>query len=253
MDFITGNKFKKISNYSFDEYGFNVVNPPKNNETTKYFVKIDFVHKFFELEHKNPFILITHNGDIPVNENHLSYLNNPNLISWYGQNVNISHPKLKSIPIGIANEQWPHGNEALFQDIINSNIQKEKLVYVNFDINTNINERTHCLNQIHKNGLSMETKLPFEGYLKELARSYFVISPNGNGIDCHKTWEALYLKTIPIVTKSINIEFYKNLPIVILNTWDDFNVNLFTEEYYSYLWSDFKPSILTTKKYFNYV
>lgn len=253
MDFITGNKFKKISNYSFDEYGFNVVNPPKNNETIKYFVKIDFVHKFFELEHKKPFILITHNGDIPVNETHLSYLNNPNLISWYGQNVNILHPKLKSIPIGIANEQWPHGNESLFLNMINCNIQKEKLVYVNFDINTNINERTYCIKQIQKNGLSMEIKLPFEGYLKELAKSYFVVSPNGNGIDCHKTWEALYLKTIPIVTESININHYQNLPIIILKSWSDFDKELFTPEYYKKIWSDFDPSMLTPKKIINYV
>ena len=32
-------------------------------------------------------------------------------------------------------------------------------------------------------------------YRKVLSNSYFVISPPGNGIDCHRTWEALIHKT----------------------------------------------------------
>jgi hypothetical protein len=30
----------------------------------------------------------------------------------------------------------------------------------------------------------------------------YVLSPPGNGIDCHRTWEALFLGSIPIVKKS---------------------------------------------------
>ena len=84
----------------------------------------------------------------------------------------------------------------------------------------------------------------FESYLRELSKSFFNISPNGNGVDCHKTWESLYLRTIPIVTKSINIDFYKNLPILIIDDWSELDTNILTEENYNKIWSEFNPEFL---------
>jgi hypothetical protein len=51
----------------------------------------------------------------------------------------------------------------------------------------------------------------------------FVICPEGNGIDTHRLWEALYLKTIPIMKKNKISPFLKkiNLPILVLNKWTD--------------------------------
>ncbi|CAF3798450.1 unnamed protein product [Rotaria socialis] len=45
----------------------------------------------------------------------------------------------------------------------------------------------------------------------------FWISPLGNGIDCHRTWEALYLDIIPIVWNSTLNSLYENLPVLIIN------------------------------------
>jgi hypothetical protein len=249
MELITGNKFKKICNYSLDEFGFNVLNEPKENEIVKIFVKIDFVHMFFSTRQQRPYILYTHNGDLPVDDSYLKYLDDPNLIKWYGQNIMTTHPKLKSIPIGIANEIWPHGNEEVFKEVMNKNIKKERLIYVNFDVNTNRSERNHCISELNKKGLEMQTKLPFKEYLEEVAKSYFVVSPNGNGVDCHKTWESLYLGTIPIVTKSTNINFYKDYPIIIINNWSELNPSLFNRELYDKIWDNFNINNLTIKKF----
>ena len=51
----------------------------------------------------------------------------------------------------------------------------------------------------------------------------FVSCPEGNGIDTHRLWEALYLKTIPIMKKNKMSPFLKkiNLPILVLNKWTD--------------------------------
>jgi hypothetical protein len=35
-----------------------------------------------------------------------------------------------------------------------------------------------------------------------MAQWRFCVSPPGNGIDCHRTWEALYLGVIPVVAPS---------------------------------------------------
>jgi hypothetical protein len=248
MEFITGNKFKKICHYSYDENGFIKHSEQINGETLKIFVKIDYVHSFFELNLDKQYILFTHNGDLPVDDNYLRYMDNPNLLKWYGQNIMTYHPKVTSIPIGIANEIWPHGDEKVFNEVINQNLPKERLIYVNFDVNTNRRERNYCLSELNQRGFEMGEKLPLKQYLQEVAKSYFIVSPNGNGIDCHKTWEALYLGAIPIVTKSINIEHYINYPIIMIDSWSDFDQSSYTIELYKKLWSNFDQ----TKIYFNY-
>ena len=79
----------------------------------------------------------------------------------------------------------------------------------------------------------MSKKTNFETYISELNDSFFCLSPNGNGVDCHKTWESIYLKTIPVITESINIKFYKDFPIYIIESWENFNINELTIELYN--------------------
>jgi len=251
MQYITGNKFKKISHYSYDEYGFIKQTEPQNNEILKIFVKIDYVHNFFNRKQERKYILITHNGDLSVDSNYLRYLDDPNLIKWYGQNIMLNHPKLVSIPIGIANESWPHGDEKIFNKVIDQNIKKERLIYANFDVSTNRQERNYCLSELKEKGIEINSKLPFKEYLQEIAKSYFVISPNGNGIDCHKTWEALYLGAIPIVTKSINTDFYSDYPLMIIKDWLSVDLNNFTVDLYNKKWNNFDPNKLFVNKLIN--
>jgi hypothetical protein len=248
IDFITGNKFKSLCHYSFDELGFVKHREPKD-EVLKIFVKIDLVGNFFEMWGDQKFILVTHNGDTEVNLNFLKYIENPNLIQWYAQNVNIYHPKLKSIPIGIANEIWEHGNEKVFLEVIEKNHQKETMIYANFDVNTNLFERTKCAREIKKNGIELSSRKPFKSFLEEISKSHFVVSPNGNGIDCHKIWESLYLKSIPIVTNSINIKFYDDLPIYIIDDWSNFKVEDFNVDTYKKIWNNFKIEKLNISKF----
>ena len=249
MDYITGNKFKKNCHHSYDEQGYVIHSQPVNDEVLKIFVKSDYVHNFFNIKIDNPYILFTHNGDYPIDDSYLQYLNSDNLIKWYVQNIMTKHSKLFSIPIGIANENWGHGNENVFNEVIQKNLQKERLIYANFDVNTNQHERNYCLKEIRNNGLNMSNKLPFKEYLEELSKSYFVISPNGNGIDCHKTWEALYLRSIPIVTKSINIDFYRDYPIIVIDDWSKFNPNDFNVDLYNKTWGDFNIKNLNIKHF----
>jgi hypothetical protein len=252
FNFITGNNFKQKSHYYLDEFGFGIIKKPAKDEIIIFFVKTDYIDVFFNRYKPNTnFILITHNSDYHITKNHLNYLNDDFLVKWFAQNVDVNHPKLFSIPIGIANEKWPHGDVKILENVINENIKKNKLIYSNFNIHTNINERSHCLNHITKNGVTMSKPKNFESYLRELSESYFVISPNGNGVDCHKTWESLYLKTIPIVTESININFYKNLPILIISDWSKFNINELNEETYNKIWGDFDPKTLNLNKFIN--
>ena len=111
----------------------------------KIFVYTHFLPHFFNkfFEYLNPgTVLITHNSDDCITENFLTYLNGNTISRWYCQNKLISHPKLFSLPIGIANSQWPHGDQQLIKSIKETCKQKTNLIFKNFDKNTNKDDDT---------------------------------------------------------------------------------------------------------------
>jgi hypothetical protein len=54
---------------------------------------------------------------------------------------------------------------------------------------------------------------------REKTRYAFVVSPHGNGLDCHRTWESLVLGNIVIVKRSSLDSLYEGLPVVIVDDW----------------------------------
>ena len=61
-----------------------------------------------------------------------------------------------------------------------------------------------------------------DSYRKSLSNSYFVISPPGNGIDCHRTWEAFYHKTIPVIENKYFLFKDNDLPVLVVDNISQF-------------------------------
>jgi hypothetical protein len=57
--------------------------------------------------------------------------------------------------------------------------------------------------------------------LEQYARHAFVLSPHGYGLDCYRTWEALFMGCIPIVKTSPLDLLYRDLPVAIVEDWRD--------------------------------
>lgn len=258
MNYIYGNLFKDYCKYSVghyvDRYTHHFRFKISSNDNNYYFVKTEYLELFFNnFKIDEPFYLVTHNSDINIDFKFASILDHPNLICWYGQNINMKHPKLKSIPIGLANPKWEHGNQEVFKLIQDQNFKKTNLVYCNYALNTNFTERSLCKELTEVEPCSPK---PYKEYLEDMAKSYFCISPNGNGIDCHKHWEALYLKTIPIVSNSINIQNFVNMgiPFLVLDDWKDykswFSSNKESiQNVYKDTWGNFDVSTLNIEKF----
>tara|TARA_R110002167_G_scaffold62693_1_gene177032 strand:- start:170 stop:1000 length:831 start_codon:yes stop_codon:yes gene_type:complete len=250
MNFICGNEFKALCDFSFDEEGIKE-NKNKNQifKEPLVFIKTDYIFDAIEKVADKPTRIITHNSDLCIDEKYIPLLDSKNIIHWYAQNISINHAKLSPIPIGIANPKWPHGNKQTLKEVINKNNKKTNLVYANFTVSTNPTERNLCLEAVKRNGIDFVQGLPFDEYLDDLSRSMFSISPNGNGIDCHKTWESLYLKNIPIVTRSINSEQYSDLPILIIDKWSDLDILNLNEDLYKSKIKNFNRSYLNIEKF----
>jgi hypothetical protein len=212
------------------------------------YIKSDHLHSFNIPE--TPFILVTGDEDTTIpddsREKANSILNSPNLIHWYSQNLNyLANTKLSSIPIGLdyhtlANgkyDSWGKQESSKKQEDFILRLEKkpfeqrELKLYINF--NNSIHgkygkkDRKDALEQIPKNLQFIEQKSILRNETWENMCKYsFVVSPHGNGLDCHRTWEALVLGCIPVVkASSLNI-LYENLPVLIVNNWYDVNEEL---------------------------
>jgi hypothetical protein len=187
---------------------------------------------------KNNFILVSHNEDENVTEKYRPLADNPKIVRWFAQNLMINHDKVEMIPIGIANKMWPHGNLDHLVNIINisETMPKENNIFFNFTICTNEKARSHCKSELEKKGLQFIPQIPRELYLQILAQHKFAICPEGNGIDCHRIWEAYYLNVIPIMLKntfSLHVQNY--LPCILLDKWEDLDINHCIQNYEQYI------------------
>jgi len=179
---------------------------------------------------RNPFKLIFHNSDNNFEKKHLVLFQLlPLLQCIYTQNMAVTHPKVYPLPIGLANSMWPHGNPDVHEAVFELDIPKDKYIYFNFNLNTNTVKRSECYNSIKNIGIPWSEPLPYCEYLKELKRHKFAICPEGNGIDTHRFYECLYMNVIPICKRNILTEYYsKLLPIIVVNEWQDLDINNLT-------------------------
>ena len=241
---VTGEKIQQLCDIYFgfeDDFEYNPIIKKQNSKhfnlnnlnieiTNPYYI-FCYTHRVKELSKKihlfkNNFALVTHNsdGEIRYEPEILNILNCPKLDKWYSQNICIENPKLHFLPIGIANSMWPHGNINMYNSEItlHNSLTKSKNIYFNFNIDTNKSKRLSCFNSLRNKLAWLDNISPPENIVR-LSQHKFCICPEGNGVDTHRLWEALYLKTVPIVIRSefTNILQKNNIPLVILNSWSE--------------------------------
>ena len=169
--------------------------------------------------------LITNQTDEKISKYKFDKL--PNQFSkWLSVNVDFKHKNLIPIPLGISNG---YGKNLLFDkdeilvDQEKYKQNKENLLYLNFEKNTNIRIRNN-LNNYFKNyewSKVITEKKDIEEYERDLLTSNFVLCPEGNGIDTHRVWEALYSGSIPIVRNRDAFKNFNSLPILRVNSFYD--------------------------------
>lgn len=229
--YITGDSFRKIANHVHDET--TTLNPSDVGAGDIVFVSSPKMEEYFTNVHPlitKKYILIEHNGDVQVDEKIASFIDEK-IVVFYAQCVTVAHEKIIPIPIGIENKH--HGIEG-FSWFMNKKSKKSKKprIFFHFSVQTNPSERGPALNYFKSNSLmdTISKFIPYSSYKKILSSYYFTVSPAGNTLGSHRTWEALYLRTIPIVKRTVDAESlaYLGLPIWILDNWQE--LDSFTED-----------------------
>jgi len=224
--FISGDSFRKCANHIYEE-GMDVnIDKIKNKDVV--FVSAGLLDEFFKNIHpaiQVSYTLISHNGDTNITEKYLQYIDGK-IIKWFAQNVDCEHDKIIPIPIGLENKSYYiSGIPSKFQSSLDNKPKLNKILVL-FGIHTNPKERQKVFDGLKSNSCAtvIDKHITFDEYFNLLKKHKFVASPKGNGIDCHRTWEALYMNCIPITTKSVGIKSF-NLPIDIIDNWDDFDLD----------------------------
>ncbi|MBW1789096.1 MAG: hypothetical protein JRK53_21195 [Deltaproteobacteria bacterium] len=76
-------------------------------------------------------------------------------------------------------------------------------------------------------------------FYRHMSRHKYTISPEGNGIDCHRSWEALYLKSIPIVQHSVEMAHFRDLPILFTKDYSELTPEYLKGRYERILETDY--------------
>lgn len=153
-------------------------------------------------------------------------------------NCEPSGPRILALPLGLINstdllwklrfaKNWHGGRSNLVYlnapwNVPNAAKKKERQsLYAMFD-----RSWTYTVNRDGQRGV------PFEKYYEDLANSAYCFSPRGAGIDCHRTWEAMYLGCIPIVRRHKELEPFVEigLPILMVDDWEEVTEDLLNKK-----------------------
>ena len=256
MDIITGERIQELCDIYIGEQSDFDYNPriahkkqkhltlqniPYNYDNPKYIFV--YAHRLTQFSYyldsfMNPFILVTHNSDENITEKYIHIAEHEKVQSWFAQNVMIEHPKVNILPIGVANSMWPHGSTEIIERYaknLAAEQQRTNNFYFSFN-NTNDNVRTYCKEVLSQKGLLFTEPVPFEEYIINLCNTKYCICPEGNGIDTHRFWEALYCGCIPIVLKNkLTEKLVKKFPCIVFNSWQELDIEQLSNKNYNIL------------------
>lgn len=223
--YISGDGFRSIANFVYDQ--FLDFNPQSVEHGDIVFVRNNHVADFFENIHlsiQKPYILISHNEDGMIGPEFRDKIDDK-ILHWYAQNLFFKHPKATALPIGVQN--FVVGTETNFIHSftkIKPESPDNKLTRVLFGFTIGDNHKRRQLDELlSKFILADRISTPRQAYYETLKKYKFIVSPSGGGLDCHRTWEALYFNVIPIVLRNAFTEQLVDLgyPIMLLNNWSE--------------------------------
>lgn len=244
--------------YDFDPKDFSIERYKNIQKGDLVWISVHNVHIFTQkiLPYlKNPCILLISQTDASFPSEVLltniePFLKDPNIYHVFVQNCDLSyfHPKVTYIPIGIdfhsaaykSKKTWgesgpPCEQESVLVKILQKlspTYLRKKRAFVDFQHNDTLKGprkrylqfggegRIDIFNKIKKqNVCDYDKKMPRAELWKRKGYYAFSISPPGNGLDCHRTWEDLILGCIVIVRHSSIDPLFENLPVVKISSW----------------------------------
>eukprot|EP01006_Ploeotia_vitrea_P039521 TRINITY_DN66355_c9_g1_i1.p1 TRINITY_DN66355_c9_g1~~TRINITY_DN66355_c9_g1_i1.p1 ORF type:complete len:423 (-),score=2.98 TRINITY_DN66355_c9_g1_i1:75-1343(-) len=158
-------------------------------------------------------------------------------LTWFALNRNWEHPNIRYIPLGWKSHNTRKGDQCPAYKIVQNasmygdETKRDIFLFTGWMqtyTRQRVPERWKALAAAKKikSSVALPGPIPFDEYLTYMTRAVFALSPQGKGIDCHRTWEALAMGAIPVVAKEPIADLYVGLPIVVVENWVDLTEDL---------------------------
>ena len=193
----------------------------------------DLLHLLAEimLMKETQFIIFCSNEDTPITDDIHSHIP-PNVLAIYAANAVGFGGKLHPLPYGLQRKLYPVDVRMdQMYAALKSDPKPTKLLYINHAEHTNISERGNIRDMFaDKSFATVSPRVDYPEYCRMIQAHKFMICPEGNAVDCHRNWEVLLLKRVPIMKKNNYLqECYKNYPILWVDDYADVNKTLLAE------------------------
>ena len=178
------------------------------------------------------FIIFTNLEDTPIDE-HIYEAIPDNVLCISAVNATTFGGKVIPAPYGLQRKMHPNDNRN--EDIKSAMKSLPKnppgLLYVSHNESSH-SERVGIKDyfdgkswaEVHKD------RVPFSVFLYNLSQSKFMICPRGNAIDCHRNWEVIYMRRVPIMKKHPYLEeLFKDYPVLFVDKYSEVTEDLLIE------------------------
>ncbi|MBW8038851.1 MAG: exostosin family protein [Planctomycetes bacterium] len=153
-----------------------------------------------------------------------------NIIRIYTKALGVlDDPVFKPLPNGMNWREAPARVETI-KRLSSKEKKNTNLLYINMDETMNV-ERVTLVERLKSEKWLTMGKGVGDKFLEEIYHHKFCLSPTGNCADSHRTWESLYLGTIPIVLKTDQMSWFSDLPILQVDKWEDVTESFLNREY----------------------
>ena len=115
------------------------------------------------------------------------------------------------------------------KNAMGKNLKPVLPLYVNHNDNSHP-ERVGLKDMFRDWATVEDQRVDYTNFLLNLARHKFVLCPRGNAIDCHRNWEVLYMKRVPVMKRDEYLEaLFKDYPVLFVDKYSDITKDLLLE------------------------
>jgi hypothetical protein len=175
------------------------------------------------------FIIFTNLEDTPTDEYIFDAIPE-NVLCISAVNAVAHGGKVIPAPYGLQRKMTPNDNriEEIMKYMKNIPSNPSGLLYVSH--NENSDEERIGIKDLFRNKswtLVNDQRVTYSSFLYNLSQSKFMICPRGNAIDCHRNWEVLYMRRVPIMKKHPYFEtLFKDYPVLFVDSYFDITKEL---------------------------
>ena len=174
------------------------------------------------------FIIFTNLEDTPI-DGFIHGLIPQNVLCISAVNAIANGGKVVPAPYGVQRRMSPSDSRIeQLKNAMDKDISPTLSLYVNH--NDSSHEDRVGLKDMFRWATVQDTRVDYPNFLLNLAKHKFVLCPRGNAIDCHRNWEVLYMKRVPVMKRYPYLEeLFKDWPVLFVDKYTDITEELLLE------------------------